>query len=351
MKNISELTEQAVNRLTLKLGKLNTEDLSVSDYNKKYLRRYIHDLSFYMAVYKQLMMKALNNLHVPVEEAVFVDYGGGSGLLSFLAYETGFKSVIYTDIFSPSAEDAQVIADKLDIKVDRFICGDIDRIVAELNRLQIKPHLICSIDVLEHIYDLNRWFRETYKINSDFCLVFMTSANPLNPFIKHRLRRAHRVTEYKGHQRHEGWKEDALHSSFLQARREIIHNSFPEIDNDTLDTLAKQTRGLRKDDIERVVSDFLETGAMRYHIKDPTNTCDPFNGNWSEHLINLKELRQIIVDSGMTVKFTNSYYSYSGNALLNLPKFLLNMYLRFSSNKNLWLSPTYTVEACKSSHP
>lgn len=351
MKNISEITDLAISRLILKLGKLNPEDLPVSAYNKKYLSRYIHDLSFYMPVYKQLMVKALNNLQVPVEEAVFVDYGGGSGLLSFLAYETGFKSVIYTDIFPPSVEDAQVIADKLGVKVDRFICGDVDRIVAELNKLEIKPHLICSIDVLEHIYDLNNWFREIYKINSNFRLVFMTSANPLNPFIKHRLRRAHRVTEYQGHQRHEGWKDDALHTSFLQARREIIHNSFPGIDKDTIDALARQTRGLRKDDIVRVVSDFLETGEMKYHIKDPTNTCDPFNGNWSEHLINLKELRQIIVDSGMTVKLTNSYYSYSGNAMLNLPKYLLNLFLRTGNNQNLWFSPTYSVEACKSSHP
>jgi len=346
MINITEITEQAGNQLMQKLRGLNIQDLNISAYNNNYLNRYIHDLSFYMPLYKQLMIKALNNLHVPVEEAVFVDYGGGCGLLSFLACETGFKRVIYTDIFQPSVDDAKVIADSLGVKIDRFICGDVDRITNELNRQQIRPYLICSFDVLEHIYDLKHWFKEIVELNSNFCLVFMTSANPRNPIINRRLKHAHLVTEYKGHQKHEGWKDDALHTSFLQARRKIIHNSFPGIDNDTLDTLAKQTRGLRKDDIERVVSDFLETEEMRYQIKHPTNTCDPFNGNWSEHLIDLNELRQIITDAGMTVKFTNSYYSYSGNILLNLTKYLLNLYLKTGRKQNLCFSPTYTVEAC-----
>ena len=347
VKDIPDIAEQAVKKLESKLKKLSLNDLNISAYNKKYLNRYLNELSYYLPVYKQLLVKALYKLTVPVEDAVFVDYGGGSGLLTFLAYETGFKSVIYSDIFQPSVTDAQVIADKLDAKVDWFLCGDVDRITAELNRLQIKPHLICSFDVLEHIYNLKYWFKTVSKLNSDFCLLFMTSANPRNPIINRRLKRAHLVTEYKGHQKHAGWKEDALHTSFLEARKVIIRNAFPDIDSEKIDFAAKETRGLRKDDIINEVNNFLETGAMKYHIKHPTNTCDPYNGNWSEHLIDLKELRQIIADAEMKVKFSNSLYSFSGNFLLNLPKLILNLFLKSGSKQNLWFSPTYTVEACK----
>ena len=51
-----------------------------------------------------------------------------------------------------------------------------------------------------------------------------------------------------------------------------------------LECLARQTRGLNRTDIERAVQSFLETCRMPMP-RHPTNTCDPYTGNWQEQLI------------------------------------------------------------------
>lgn len=337
----------AIDRLSSKLIKLNLDTIQITEYNRKYLKKYIDNYSFYMSLYSQLLFKAINKLKKPISESTFVDYGGGCGMLSYLAREIGFRYVVYNDIYKKSVDDVMNISNELNIKIDLIIHGDVDVFVYQINDNNIKPDIICSFDVLEHIYNLENWFRTIAKINGNFSLFFMTSANPKNPFISNRLKKLQIMAEYQGFIETEVWKETDLKTSFLESRKTIIKDISPKLNNSEIELLSKNTRGLRKDDIENVVVDFIKTGKINYQIDHPTNTCDPYTGNWTEHLIDLTPLKNLINDCNLSVEITNSFYAYSNNQIFNVPKFVLNILIKILGKKNLIFSPTYTLEVMK----
>ena len=334
-------------RLYLKLNDLNFNNLAISEYNKVYLKKYIDNFPFYISLYSQLLKKAIKKLNKPVSESVFVDYGGGCGILSYLAKEVGFKTVVYNDNYQISLNDTQIISGALGISIDHYICGDVEDFVNEVSLLGISPDLICSFDVLEHIYNIEKWFKTIIEINNSFSLLFMTSANSCNPFVVRRLERLQIQAEHEGLKRTAGWKEIDLNNSFLEARGKIIKEKFPDFNKDIISELATKTRGLRKDDIIKVVNRYIETSEISYQIEHPTNTCDPYTGNWTEKLFDLKQLTTLINNNKLSVDITNSYYSYSHNNILNLPKFILNILIKIVGKKILFFSPTFTLEIVK----
>ncbi len=341
------LIKSAIQRLHTKFNNLNVENLAISEYTRVYLKKYIDNYSFYMTLYADLLSKSVKKIHKPITQSVFVDYGGGCGILTYLAKELGFKQVIYNDIYIKSVNDTKVISRALGIVIDDFICGDVDVFVDKINSKKIHPDLICSFDVLEHIYNLDLWFNKISKIENDFSLYFLTSANPRNQFIVNRLKKIQLKAEYKGLNKAKGWKKSDLNTSFLEARKNIIKDLFTQLEKSEIDDLSRKTRGLRKEDIEKQVSNYILTGVLDYQINHPTNTCDPYTGNWTENLLDLNKLKMVISKHNLKVEITNSFYSYSNNKILNIPKYLLNLMIRLLGSKNLLFSPTYTLEVKK----
>ncbi|MDJ0645739.1 MAG: hypothetical protein QNJ57_07085 [Flavobacteriaceae bacterium] len=311
------------------------------------MQEYIANYDFLMYQYSQLLAKVIKSLSKPVEESVFIDYGGGCGILSYLAKAIGFKKVIYNDIYELSVNDSKLIAQQLSITIDNFIFGDVDQLILFLEKQDIKPDMICSLNVLEHIYDVKGWFNSIIKIQNSFSLLFMTSANSKNPFIAKRLMKLHKKVEFEGVQRKEGWKEIDLSSSFLEERKKIITAKSGALKPDEIKHLAHRTRGLRKNDILKLVDEYTKGKEIKYKINHPTNTCDPYTGNWAEHLIDLNQLKSYLEGLKLKVTFTNSYYGYSKNKFLNAPKFILNIFMKIFGKHNLVFSPTYTLEAKK----
>jgi len=343
-KSLDIKIKNSINRLSDKILLLDLDTLNISSYNKTYFKKYAYQFNFYMSIYAQLLLKSLKKLSKPITQSTFVDYGGGCGILSYLAKEIGFKTVIYNDIYQTSVEDSQIIAKNLDIDIDYFIGGDIDELVYQIKQKYLKPDLICSFDVLEHIYNIEDWFNSVCKIENSFSIIFMTHANPCNPLINYRLKKLHRKAEFKGLEKDEGWKEIDIHTAYFEARKKIINNYIPDISQKNLQILSAKTRGLIKTDIEKVILNYQETGKISHQIKHPTNTCDPFTGNWAEHLINLKRLKLIANNNNLKMTITNSFYVYSKNKILNIPKFIVNQLLKILGSKHLFLSPTYTIE-------
>jgi hypothetical protein len=344
---VNHAVREAVERLYSKLQIINPQDLPVSEYNKIYITKYLENYSFYMSCYFQLLQKAIRKLNKPVSESVFIDYGGGCGILSFLAKESGFKTVVYNDINKASVADTKTFSKSLGIEIDQYICGDAGEFVSEINKLKIKPDLICSFDVIEHIYDLESWIKTIVNIDTGFSLLCMTSANPLNPFIVARLKKLHKISEFQGTEKNIRLNNKFLNTSSLEERTKIIRNKYPELKENAINMLSEKSRGLRIDDIEILVTCYIETGNITYKISHPTNTCDPYTGNWTEKLIDLKQLKLFIRNQNLKVDLSNSFYSYSKNKVLNIPKFILNQLIRISGPGNLFFSPSFTLEIQK----
>lgn len=337
--------DNASERVLKKLSALNLQAIGISEYNQKYMGQYIQNYPFYYGLYKQLFIIAVKELSLPVEKSVFVDYGGGCGILSLLAKEIGFQRVIYNDIYDVSLNDAKLISEATNIPIDYFVLGDVDEFVNTITQKKLKPNLICSFDVLEHIYDLEQWFSSLSKIGHNFSLVFMTSANSCNPLIRTRLMKLQRKAEYEGTTEYWGMKKRDTRISFLSARKKIIKDVLPNADDEILNSLAKQTRGLNQKDIVKVLEEYKKTAGISYTIKHPTNTCDPYTGNWAENLINIPSLKSLLNRLGFKTEVTGSLYSYSHNRKLNIAKNILNQIIRRNRKLGLYLSPAYILKA------
>jgi 2-polyprenyl-3-methyl-5-hydroxy-6-metoxy-1,4-benzoquinol methylase len=344
MNNSEIVINKAIANLIVKLNHLDLENLSISDYNKRYLKDYIEKLTFFMPLYKTLLEKVICNLQKPIKESCFVDYGGGCGILTFLAVELGFNKVIYNDIYEVSTADVKVIATAINLKVDEFITGDISEFISYIAKNNIKVDHLCSFDVLEHIYNIEDWFTKVRELPKPFSLCFMTSANSSNPNTNRKLKKIHYKAEFVGAKKKKGWKERDSNLPFLELRQKMIAQKFPELAETKIALLAKNTRGLFGDDILKWVAHQLKTGDYRCKEKHPTNTCDPLTGNWAEHIIDIKNLKKIIENKNTTVKFTNSFYSESNNKILNLPKIIINFLIKILGEQSLFLSPSYTLE-------
>ncbi len=340
----TNLINTAVESLFKKITILDINSLPISAYNKRYFKDYVDNFYFFMPLYKQLLHKTLSKLKKPINESVFVDYGGGCGILSFLAAELGFKTIIYNDVYEVSTNDAKEISQEIGTPISHFVTGGIKEFSSYISKNDLPIDLLCSFDVLEHIYNLEDWFDQFKKIKGEFSLCFMTSANGSNPYVNRALRKIHFKAEYIGSEKVKGWKERDSNTSFLAIRKQIIKEFFTQFKDKEIDFLAKETRGLYKPDIINKVEEYKERGFLNYNIKDKTNTCDPMTGNWAEHIIDTKDLKNKLQSNQYQVRFTNSYYSYSKNKLFNIPKYILNGISKLLGEENLFLSPSYTLE-------
>lgn len=338
-----DFINSSAERIFSKIEEINPQNLNISDQSKEYLMKYIDNQSFFLSAYSQLLQKAILKLDRPVNESTFIDYGGGCGILSYIAKEMGFKTIVYSDINKNSVNDTKIISGKLNIVIDYYFCGDVDELINKIKLYGINTDLICSFDVLEHIYDLEYWIKSISVLNR-FSLLFMTNANPENPLIVRRLIKVHKIAEHQGGEKNIRIDDNFLSTSLLKQREIIIRNKFPHLSKHEIILLSKETRGLIINDIEKIVFEYIKTGKINYKMVHPTNTCDPYTGSWAEKLIDLNQIKALIKELKMSVRITNSFYCYSGNNTLNVLKYLLNLVIKLSGPTNLFLSPAITLE-------
>lgn len=343
----SDSVEITVSKIFSRIREIKLKYPDISAHSVEFLERYRNNASFFTEAYTQLMKKAVKKLTRPINESTFVDYGGGCGILSLIAKEAGFRRVVYNDLYESELNDARWIAASMDIVIDNYICGDAEELVHEIRSNNIEVDLICSFDVLEHIYDFDKWINTIFGLRS-FSVLFMTSANPENPYIRRRLKKIHNIAESLGCKNNIRNGDLFIDNSFLKEREIIIKNRYPELRDKEIILLSEKTRGLMKDDIEKVAGEYVSKGIVSYYFNHPTNTCEPYTGNWAERLIDLGQLKQTAGKLGLNVRITNSLYCYSGNVCLNSVKYIFNKFIRFAGPEWLLISPAIMVEIDKS---
>lgn len=336
------LISNALDCFHLKFKSLDPNSIDISEHSRSSLLRFKEDFNFFISSYSQLLKIALDKLNHPADKSVFVDYGGGCGILSFLAKEAGFKTVIYNDINKNTAIDAEIISKEIGIYIDHFISGDSDDFVSSMELLNISPDLICAFDVAEHIYDLEKWILTMNRL-PDPQYLLMTGANPHNPIISFRLKKLHAISENQGCENNIRCGDKYLNTSFLEERGIIIKNAFPQLKETEVFLLALKTRGLRKMDIEQVAHDYLDTGEINYKMDHPTNTCDPYTGSWTERLLDLKRLKSFCENNNMEIEITNTKYCYSDKIMMDIVKYFVNQMIKVLGPHNLFFSPGVSI--------
>jgi 2-polyprenyl-3-methyl-5-hydroxy-6-metoxy-1,4-benzoquinol methylase len=344
--SLLEEIDQAAERLAVKLIGLDLSGLGISEYNQRYFGDIFRVLLDALQTYTYLLSLSLAHKKSSLGEFVLVDYGGGIGILSLLAKELGIGTVIYTDIYDMSCCDARLLAKKISCEANSYVCGDIDELLRFLQKHDIFVDAIVSNDVIEHIYDIEDFLKKLqFLSHTSLCVVLASSANAHNPRIVRKVREMQLAHEYADREKVWGHKERDSLRSYLSIRMEIISAYDPSLLPDVVERLAKATRGLKREDIIACVKEFQMKGNISYLVNHPTNTCDPNTGNWSEHLMDTKYLRDLLSGEGFDVQILGGYYGFSSRLHKRVLRTILNGFLSISRSKSLLLAPYYVVYA------
>jgi hypothetical protein len=320
--------------------------LGLSAYVQRYLTEKITHRRSVLQHSGYLLAWALSGHGTRVEDAVLADYGGGTGILSFLARESGVGTLVYNDIYDLTCRDVRLVAQALELPLQHVVCGDIDALVTYLGDHALSLDAIVSAEVIEHVYDIEAFLAKHARLGGRALrVVHATGANAANPLIHRRIRRIHRQAEFTGRSKEWGWKERDANESFLACRRRIVAEHAGALRPEDVDQLAAATRGLRQDDILRVVEQFRRDGRISYRPAHPTNTCDPYTGNWAERLMDPAELVQILRRAGFRAEMRIGYWGCSGPAYRRLAAYVLNAFLRLTGRRALWAAPYYVLLA------
>ncbi len=339
-----ECLNAAASRLHRKLAGLNPQKLPISDYNQRYLTARISLIEGVLQLYSSLLVYAMRGTATSLSDFVLVDYGGGSGMLSYLAKEAGVGMVVYNDIYEVSCQDVRQIARHLGLSIDHIVPGDIDDLTVFIQREQIQPDAIVSYDVIEHVYDVHDFLGKMANLASPpLRVVHASGANIKNRRYVRKAEALQRQREYQGSEKTWGWKERDAVRPFLEIRKEMIAQFAPGLTIPEVEQLARQTRGLRLDDIQKAVEEYLERGEITYRPDHPTNTCDPYTGNWAEHLMDPYRLALVLRAHGFEARVLSGYLPSSNKQPKKALKYLINGAIRLLGPRMLFLAPYYVL--------
>jgi 2-polyprenyl-3-methyl-5-hydroxy-6-metoxy-1,4-benzoquinol methylase len=332
----SELT--AISRaLARRLQSTDFDALPVSDYNKQYIRRIRPALPYYLEIYAGCICKGLRSVKIPPSELTLIDYGGGSGFLSLLAKEAGVKQVVYIDLNPLSAETVKVLKQRLGTGPDVILQGDSDTLADACNARQIRPQLLIATDLIEHIYDLERFFSDLHRINPEMDMLFTTASNPYNPVIKRRLRKFMQDCEQGG----------AVTPGYYMRRKTFIKETYPDMPEEEAEAWSRRTRGLTYEDIGKTIEiNHLPVPEDKY------NTCDPATGNWAERILSVRYYKELLELYGYGLTVQKGYYNvHRGNAAASFLFRCANALIRCSGPLGLFPAPYILLLASSVRHP
>lgn len=285
---------QTARQLSVQLAGIDFDSLPISTYNKEYIRRLRPALSYYLNIYARCLTEGMKMAGVSDIRALrLVDFGGGCGFLSLLAARAGARQVIYVDLNPQSVETVQVLKQTLGFGPDVVLSGSSD-VLAAWSRREEKPQLLVATDMIEHVYDLPRLFRELAEVNDGLAMLFTTASTPFNPWVKRRLHR---------------WMDDSERGTMEQPnyrtlRLEYLRKQCPRASEEELERWADLTRGLVYEDIRKA----LETGIFP-PLPGRHNTCDPRTGNWMERILSLAAYKQLAAGIGYSLEVEKGFYN------------------------------------------
>jgi 2-polyprenyl-3-methyl-5-hydroxy-6-metoxy-1,4-benzoquinol methylase len=332
--------DRAAEKLHSKLRMFDVSSIGISDYNQRYFGGYLKRLHRNLRKYSFLMAWTLAYTSRPLDQFVLLEYGGGSGMLSLLGRELNLGVVIYNDIYDMSCQDAKTIGQAIGNEADYYVQGDIDDVIGFLKTNSFSVDGIVSWDVIEHVYEPENFLRKVGDLSRGAISVMMgSSANDLNPRIRRRLMSQQVQAEYHDRERKSGHKERDTVKAYLEVRKEIISQHAGELEPQEIDRLARVTRGLMSPYIEQCVDNYLATREIPAEISHPTNTCDPYTGNWYENLLDPYCLKDHLGQEGFETEVLNGYYGDPGR-----PRDLvLNALIRVAGKQGAKIAPFYAL--------
>ena len=175
----------------------------------------------------------------------------------------------------------------------------------------------------------------------------------------------HHNCEFIDRQKEYGHKEGYTLKAYAKIRKQLIFKiSDDKLNSEEVNLLTRLTRGLIEEDIKKCVLNYInsKTFPLEREKRFPSNTCDPFTGNWAERLMHPYELLEFFTQNGFNGQVIAGVYENRNNLTTKkfIPKInmniapiynpiskLVNRFINLFSKKGLYLAPYYILYAFK----
>lgn len=322
---------QYISGFLMKLDSVKPETVSPESYCRRYLIHLLQHKKYYLSIYADVLNKLMSRAGKHKQDMLVIDYGAGNGLLGLFAKYCGFGQIALNDLDEKFIAASRKLSAQLELQVDYYIKGGSD--VLHQSPFKKMPDAIIGTDVIEHIYNLKKFFADIQQLNPLMISVFTTASNPQNPFKVKSLQKIQQKDEYEGGEPsdHALFGEEG-HLPFIKIREQMIRECYSEGNEEAILELAKATRGLQKDDIIEAVEKFNSTRELPQPAEG-FNTCNPVNGSWTERILSLDGYRQLYKESGFDCDFFSGFYNDCGWSSGSLVKKILNVCIPFFGNR------------------
>jgi SAM-dependent methyltransferase len=341
---------EALSTLKSQITSLPFKTIGLSDYGVRYYAYDLRKIDYMLESYLHQLDLLQNKSQKKLSDLVIVDHGGGVGIFSLLCKRMGVKKIIHQDINPVISNDARIIAEKLGLAADEYIAGDELEMKNKINSLSYTVDAVCSRNVIEHVYDVKKFYAILSKIKSpDLTLLFSTTANNANPLVRWYTQPIQRDYENKGFSDWDRTGND-ISKSGLKQREKIIAENFNQFTKEEIEKIAFLTRGKRKDDIIKSCQEYAQSKTLPTLIKHPTNSCDPETGSWVENLLPLSFYKDACRSAGFNFEFKNGFYNTKyPQWYLNLVTPIFNLLIKLLGKNGIILAPFITIIANKKS--
>ena len=265
-------------RLSAKLKAVDVSLLPISDYTKRYLTDQLRSAA-YLGTFAQVLSTATSAWDADLGSIRMVELGGGTGLQTLLALESGVGHITYSDIYDVSCSDVHEVARAVGLEIPAVICADTDGLVAQLNSDPSDVDVVVSYDVLEHIYDVPAHLLAMSGLRyPTLSLTYASGANGYNPRYSRQVKRIQISVETEPQPEEFGHKDRDSLRPYMNIRRETVRAAAPDLSDSVVDDLAARSRGLIVGDIERLVVEPYRAGLPTFFPPTPPTPATPYRG-------------------------------------------------------------------------
>jgi 2-polyprenyl-3-methyl-5-hydroxy-6-metoxy-1,4-benzoquinol methylase len=320
------------------LSNIDAASITADAYAQQYLMLLLKHKIYYLNIYATVLDAAFAKTKEQIHKISMLDFGCGNGLLALFAKFSGVGFVAASDMNVPFLLSAQQLSKQLDLPLDQWVIGNEDILPKAFQKQRID--IIVATDVIEHIYNLDKFFTIIKQLNNNMISVFTTASIAENPIKSKQLQSLQRKDELsESNALHSNYHNDFVGLSFLDIRKKLIQQKFQQLDKDTIDWLASATRGKQENDIYIAVDDFIRNKTLPIPIQHPTNTCDPITGSWTERLLTINEYQELYYKYDFRLDIYYGYFNEFESGLKFWIAKMINQLLFLLGKKAKLLSP------------
>ncbi len=244
--------------------------------------------------------------HFDPQDKVILDAGCGFGRLAFVLMMMGAQKVCGIDLYENRLYTLQhIIQDyNLSEKLEAFLED-----VAQMHYANQTFDMVLSVEAISHYYDVLSALKEIARVlKRGGVFVIADGNNGANRRVRREL-----------YDLWERWENGpagvvgihTISEPYVERRRRLIQEAFPQIGEAQVQELARRTSGMRREAILEAVQRFLKEGEMPTSFYERGQCpCEPISGSRAEYAFDPRELVRMIADYG----FDARYYAYFGGA-------------------------------------